>query len=184
MTCDDYKKMIYLFIELDEAQKQQLQRHIRDCDSCHQLLQTIQRQHRLVSSAFRSEIPEYHPGLTNKIMEAIDTKPGTISIFDTVFASMQNNFIRCSLAAASLLLVVMFTIQTFSNEQNNIAEVNATENKEAKTVHFDSKLFLENFKQSKKDGQLTGLSMLDCIRECRSGSDEICEQCKSKKSTL
>jgi anti-sigma factor RsiW len=188
MKCNDYKKMIYLFNELSESEKKQVQQHIADCPACYEAFDLVQNQNKIIKQAFkRSGGPEINSVLTNRIMHAIEKTTEKPALADRIVASIQSHFVRYSFAAVSLLLIASFVAETQLVDQYQVtASVNNIGHAE-KTIELNSKLFLENYRQNSDNrsaGELTRISVLRCIRECKSGTMDICEKCKPKTKTL
>jgi hypothetical protein len=106
MRCKEIEQEIYLYDELTSSAKAKVDEHVTNCKDCSSLLKTIQDYQSVAAKmADIKPQPANHSRLTSNIMQAIQANPKqqlSLSIF------LQRGFVKYSLMAASLALVILF----------------------------------------------------------------------------
>jgi hypothetical protein len=183
MKCDEYKKLIYLFSELDSKEKTRLHAHIQSCSACQLLLNEIRYERDLLKEAYKVTSPATID-LTEKIMRAIPERaaPGR-QLMDEIFDFITRMQVRYAMAAASVVLVV-----SFISEINVVPPASADLiNQRAELpgdVRLDSDVFYEAMRQtltfSRQEILSSRLSLYECLRHCEEIPNEPCIDCKKK----
>jgi hypothetical protein len=183
MRCDEYKKLIYLFSELDSKEKTRLQSHIQSCSACQLLFDEVQREGELLKKVYKVTSPAAID-LTEKIMRAIPERPARRrQVVDDVFNFIAGAKVRYAMAAASVVLVV-----SFISEINVVPAASANLlNQQPELpgdVRLDSDVFYEPMRQaltfSRQENLSSRLSLYECLRQCEENTNEACIDCKKK----
>src|SRR6185295_13577672 len=111
MKCSETEKLIYLFDELEESDRAEVQRHIASCLACQELYQRTRIEKDILRKTLLSrphELPN-HARLTSNIMAAIQRqRTERVSVLDAVFHSLS---VKYGLLILSLFLGISFFLQ-------------------------------------------------------------------------
>lgn len=107
MKCKDFEREIYLYSELCETERKQVDAHIQECVSCKELFQRVASTNTLVAevSLVKPEIIN-HGRLTSNIMQALQIPQKNSSVL-----SFKSLFVKYAMVAASLILVTLFVVE-------------------------------------------------------------------------
>ncbi len=122
MNCSHYHNLIYLKAELSEQDLLSLQQHLATCTSCAQLDAEVHLYQETINRIASQEIkPRNAAALTSSIMEAVHAQKSGTTIQRQVKVWIQENLLRYSLAALSLIQIVFFSLE-FQNRRDPVAE--------------------------------------------------------------
>jgi predicted anti-sigma-YlaC factor YlaD len=152
MKCTDFEEAIYLYLELSEEKRKQVDAHLHECRECRELFAFVSTAHRVVTRAAHTKPqPEHHSRLTSNIMQAVNQQQNQKSI------GLNSLFVRYAMVAASLSLVVLFgTEQLRSHEFNKRTPV-------ARAVVLESTSISQIFLKGKEKSE-NRLSLYACAK--------------------
>jgi len=106
MNCEHWEQHLYLYRELNAEEQAAINRHVATCLRCRALLDAVQQQYTLTHRA-AAERPEPADAtrLTGAIMAAITPAARPRQ------RVMDSPWLRCSMAAASVLLIAAFLFE-------------------------------------------------------------------------
>jgi predicted anti-sigma-YlaC factor YlaD len=103
MKCNDFEERIYLYAELSEKERKQLETHLQECKNCRELFAFVSTAQRVVAQAANTKPqPIHHGRLTSNIMQAVNQQQSH------GFSWLNSQFVRYAMVAASLALIVLF----------------------------------------------------------------------------
>jgi hypothetical protein len=186
MKCDDYKKMIYLYGELDEGELQKVQSHIATCKTCSELYEQVQKERQIlktITSSYKTK--DVDPVLTNRIMSAVSkSKIHRISLADQFFELFQYQLLRYTLGAVSLFLIVLFAVEFNDKPDNHWQTLHENTPAQTRTVELKSSAMntqLHQLLQSEKIFRpKKNLSLYACLYACKINTEINCSDCKTK----
>ncbi|GHN00896.1 hypothetical protein WSM22_23850 [Cytophagales bacterium WSM2-2] len=147
MSCKDFETNIYVYDELSQSERTQLDIHLKTCLHCSALFQEIKQVQHLVSSvASEKPQPPHAARLTGTIMTKI-TKPVSRSWIEHAYDFLVSQRARYALTALSSGLVILFCIQSFDDTTPVQKPQSASL---ANTVILNAKLFGENFSHNRE----------------------------------
>lgn len=188
MKCSDFEKMIYLFSELDDREKQKLEGHLTTCASCTALFAQL-RQDQVTVSEVLKQVPDKfkneNPFLTSRIMSSIEKEKAksTVSIIEQFIPAFGFRPLKYALAAVSFALLVLFIVQVDPISQTEQAVSIYKQMPIRKTVQMNSSAFREKIKNSIRNDEVkvaSSFSFADCLKECRDNQNTNCEECVSR----
>lgn len=141
MKCNDFEEAIYLYPELSEAKRKQVDAHLQECQACRELFACVSTtQHIVARVAHTKPQPAHHSRLTSNIMQAVNQQQNQKSIW------LNSLFVRYAMVAASIALIVLFGIEQMEpNEFNKGMPVAGAVVLESTSI---SKTFLNRKKKS------------------------------------
>lgn len=164
MKCKDFEMNIYLYAELSAEEKAKLQEHLVSCASCHQLFLSTQHFQTLIQKvADDGPVIRNAALLTHQIMDmTVSAKePDRRNTLATFFLS---RFIKYSFSVVSLLLVMAFSVEFFSEPSKETkAEVSSNA-----SIVLNGALFQETFFKYKEKRKRTALTA--CFTPLQSSS--------------
>ncbi len=172
MNCKETEQKIYLYRELNTSEKATVDEHIKRCAACRKLLASVQKYQSVVNAVGENK-PQLanHARLTSNIMQAIakqekQTPPWLNSLF-----------IKYSMVAASLILVVAFGFEQSSLRTEQFSPVDSIYKRVplAKPMTLNSTSVAEVLQKEKRN-----VSLYVCVKtgEC---ANSIIENYKQKK---
>jgi hypothetical protein len=184
MKCSDVEKLIYLFDELEERDRTEVQRHIASCLACGELYQRTRIEKDLLRQTLLTrpfELPN-HARLTSNIMAAIHQKGNErSSVFDLAFHFVFSKPVRYGLLTLSLFLGLSFFLQYNESARLPAYESYDHSNPGAATIELNSTSFYQEFNRLKQSGTgTTAFSLHQCLQACQKLSADACFVCKSR----
>ncbi len=160
MNCEESRKLVYLFHEIDDNDRRRLATHCSTCHACSALLVEMQAQREQVQNVFADVTLEYPAVLTASVMREIEANQKKKAIFRIAFFTGR---IRHAFAALSLLMVVFFAYEStmYSNRPTSSATVAAVARDE--TVVLNSTAIMKRVATSVDEAPA-----IRCWRDCRS----------------
>ena len=190
MKCNEFQKLIYLYDEIEEAERQKIQTHLTSCKACHLVYEQVMAERKMLRQVF--QVPAealHHPGaLTNRIMAAIKSRQ-EISVVDRVFQFIQYKPLRYALGMISFLLVLFF-LNEFNQQTMVALPLSAREvHADKKTAALNTSSYFQELKNATGDDRVvkpqTLLTLSDCIKACKEKGDRgNCTECKLKYAKL
>jgi hypothetical protein len=186
MKCSECEKLIYLFHELNDAERRALEEHLLECNACTKLFARIQREQDSVKAVLKP-VPENfeneNPFLTAKIIAAIQNKHvRTESMIERFLPFMRFNVLRYSMAIISAILLVFFVTEVQPRQQVASAIEYYKRTPITKKVQLNSVAFRERFRNSIKTNRpelAASFSVSDCLKKCRgNAADDTCKECE------
>jgi anti-sigma factor RsiW len=174
MSCEKYEQNLYLYDELSPQERAIIDEHVHTCIACRSLLEEIQQQSAWVKYASQTRPEPAHPQrLTNAILAQL-SQPRT-SMATKFLAPLDILFVRYSLAAVSLGLVVLFV-----SEQQQGSVVTKSMPRPAASATLNTNAFLQQYAQEKEQRQPAQPSWYQCLHDvsCAEASLEIRKQRK------
>jgi anti-sigma factor RsiW len=169
MNCEELEQHIYLYRELSAAEQAAVDRHVETCAACLALLESVQRQHRLVReiASDRPSIKDPRQ-LTDAVMQAIgqDRPQGKVVFLDRAW-------FRYSAVAASAALIMFFLLeQPWQEPQLPQQAAATTPLRQVPTPVMDTQAFLKVQQQRRQKTESTFFTTYaecvqrgDCDRE-------------------
>ncbi|HYC87000.1 MAG TPA: zf-HC2 domain-containing protein [Chryseosolibacter sp.] len=180
MNCKKNEKLIYLYDELSDGQREQLRLHVQSCPKCQEIFSRAQKQRTLFDAIRPStESESTDPVRTRRIMARINainapaTRPAFFQGFLTAPAT------RYALACLSAILVTSFAIEIgrVSPVANPTVSIEARE----PSARVNTAALYEQVKRSwRARRRSTDVGLYACLRACESNSDVDCGDCKTK----
>lgn len=154
MKCKDFEQDIYLYSELSEPERKQIDAHIQECTACKELFQLVASAKTLVAKASRVT-PEVanHGRLTSNIMQALHIRQKNSSVL-----SFNSFFVKYAMVATSLILVAMFVVE----QQSGTIPQKTTPVTE--TVTLNSASLTKAFLDRKEKGEPVKTSFYACVK--------------------
>ena len=114
MDCREIEKNLYLYAELTETEKREVDDHLKNCSSCREVWAAIVNSQQKIQNiaAVRAE-PENAARLTHKIMSGIQQETVTrssVSFLDKILRSVAMRYFFSGMSAA---LVLLFILQAY-----------------------------------------------------------------------
>jgi hypothetical protein len=159
MSCEHWEEHIYLYRELTAGEQAAVSRHAATCARCSALFEAVQQQEALVRQA-AAEKPEVqdHARLTEVIMAAIGPSRRKHVIMDSVW-------LRYSMAAASVLLLVAFFLEQPWADGDKQERLVTTPPPEVHGPVMDTRAFLQCQRPDRAVSQRSRFSLYaDCIQ--------------------
>jgi hypothetical protein len=117
MNCREAENRIYLFRELSEKEKREVDQHIANCESCRLILQSTQRIDLLLKRANNIRVQPRNPELlTQRIMTSIKKREAHQTLLSTFIQYVESHFVKYSFAALSIFLVAVF-VKEYSQKE-------------------------------------------------------------------
>src|SRR5687768_11681082 len=108
MSCEKYLQDIYLYDELSPEAREVLDKHVLTCTDCRTLLEEVQQQSAWVKHAsVAPPIARYPQQLTDTILARVERPARRATLVTTLLAPLDSLFVRYSLAAVSVGLLVL-----------------------------------------------------------------------------
>jgi hypothetical protein len=159
MRCEKYERDIYLYDELSPEAREVIDEHVRTCTACRSLLEEVHQQSAWVKHASQPRPAAAQPQrLTNAILAQIE-QPRT-SWVTTLLAPLDLLFVRYSLAAVSLGLLVFFV-----TEQQHGSPVIQSIPGPAASATLDTNTFLQPHTPGKRQRQPAAPSWYQCLHD-------------------
>ena len=146
MNCRDFEMKIYLYAELSEGERTQVDAHIETCQRCSTLFQEVKQAQELVHQvAGEKGVPRHAAQLTASIMSAITqpAKPTWYAWVNDLLRSRESNYV---LSALSSVLILVFFIQSIGDSPRIRIDNNESL---ANSVILNAKLFRDNFSHNR-----------------------------------
>ena len=161
MSCEKYVQDIYLYDELPPEAREVIDKHVLTCTDCRTLLEEVQQQSAWVKHASLAPPEARHPQqLTDAILARIERPTRSASLVTTLLAPMDSLFVRYSLAAVSVGLLVLF----LSEQQNGPAVVTPM-HRPAAAATLNTNDFLQPYTQEKEQRPPASPSWYQCLRD-------------------
>jgi len=157
MKCDEIESLIYLYNELDEQERYQVDTHVKDCASCKTFFVTLNNQHSLIQKA--SELPisaAYPERIKRNIMQVVERS--NRNWMEELFSIATSYWLRASLAVASILLAGFFFVEFSTYSRISIPSTNAT----SSTYLNTSKFLKAHMERRESTNQV---SFYDCLKQ-------------------
>ena len=192
MMCSECEKLIYLYKELDDHEKRQLDTHISSCVSCSALFAKVQKEQSVVDEIMKQvpgKFKNENPFLTSKVMTAIqrESEKRGISIIEQFLPVFGFRPLRYALAVVSLIIIVFFLVEIdpVSQTKNVVSFYKQMPIRE--TVRLNSSAFRERIKNSIRNPEAeaaSSFSFAGCLNECRDEQKNNCEECISRYNKI
>jgi len=149
MKCDNIKKLIHLNTELSERDQELLNAHLNACNSCRELMKSVENTEILLKNVNKIEPELTYPQLmTSNILHAIkhqDEQSKTPFSFESIFELLVLNKVKVIAYSVVICLIGLFSYQQLSI----MNKLNQMEKKIALKSHKDlmietSPFFLNN----------------------------------------
>ncbi|MBT1689563.1 anti-sigma factor family protein [Dawidia soli] len=161
MSCARYLEDIYLYDELSPAARLIIDQHVLTCDACRALLEEVQQQSALVKHASTARpAPAHAKHLTDAILARIEQPAQRATVVTRLLAPMDSLFVRYSLAAVSVGLLVLFVSEQYSGPV-----VVKRMPGPAASATLNTGVFLKQYAEEKKQSKPTTPSWYQCLRD-------------------
>lgn len=192
MKCSEYEKLIYLYWELSDDEKLELDTHISSCASCSASFAQIQRDRSMVDKLMKripDEFKNENPFLTSKVITAIqrESEKAKISIIEQFLPVFSFRPLRYALAVASLAIVVFFLVEIDPINHTKNAVSMYKQRQVIETVQLNSSAFRERIKNSIRNPEAqaaSAFSFAGCLKECRDEQKNSCRECVSRYNKI
>jgi predicted anti-sigma-YlaC factor YlaD len=159
MKCKKIESFIYVYNELDEKVRSQVNEHLEGCLSCKALFVEISHQQSLIRAV--AEMPVFAASperITRNIMQAIETS--NESWFNKVVSILSTYWLRASLAVASVLLAGFFFAELSTDYSGTV--INSS-NTASNNIKLNTSRFLKA--QVKRRESTNQISFYDCLKQ-------------------
>lgn len=154
MRCKDFEQEIYLYAELSQIERAQLDAHIRECAACKALFRLVSSTHELIAKTSTTK-PELanHARLTSNIMQVVaKQKSQSASWIDSLF-------IKYAMIAASLALLAVFGAEQLSPISGYSKRIPV-----ARTVTLNSTVLMKATLDRKENAETKKPSLYACVK--------------------
>lgn len=160
MSCSKWQESIYLYDELTDKERRELEDHVQECTACIELLAEVRQTQELVARAATFQpVLRDSERLTQKIMVAVSPAPH----HESWLVTMANHlFTRYALAACSFVLAGFFVYeqQSTSKRPGSVAAATSTTTTD---VILDTSSFMKTVKQDRQGkGSAPKVSLYAC----------------------
>lgn len=109
MKCSDVEQSIYLYADLSESERKQVDEHVPKCAECKELFGHVSSTQLIVRGAagLKPQVVN-HGKLTSNIIQAIQSESKQAGVFTKFFEGL---FIRYAFVAASMILAILFFVE-------------------------------------------------------------------------
>ncbi len=192
MKCSEFEKLIYLYRELDDVEKQSLEAHLVTCSSCSAIFDQARKDQVKMSSIVK-EVPDkfknVNPFLTSKIMSGIEQEEerSRVSIIEQFLPVFRFQWLRYAFALMSLVLIAVFIVEVNPVYQTKNVVSFYRRIPIKKTVQLNSSAFGERIKNSPRNNQsgTESFSFAECLNVCKGEVQENnCEECLSRLTKI
>lgn len=114
MNCARYEEWIYTFPEIEEEKQQELKRHIGQCPQCKHMFSEAEPIFQVIRKSKEEILPP--PQLTDKVMAQLARKSQSGKIRKMYFSFLDLSFVRYSMAAVSVGILVLFCLEVMVPE--------------------------------------------------------------------
>jgi len=160
MKCKDFEQGIYLYRELSETERNQIDAHTQECAACKELFQLVASASTLVAevSLVKPEIVN-HGRLTSNIMQVIQTESNSVGVF-TKF--IEEVFVRYAFVAASFGFLILFLAE--QQEIKTLSQIHK-QMPQSKSVTLNTSALLEDvIKRSETKKSENPVSLYACVK--------------------
>ena len=157
---DNYFIELYLSEELEENKVIEFENHIKECDRCKNLLNDEKVIIDSINLDEKLVIPPIE--LDEKILETISNESKKKNIFSLITT---NPYFSGIAVAASILILIMFSISNNSDIEQIINPNNNTNNYYSNIEDIDLDLELENYFSLENDNTLYSYEEIDSLNE-------------------
>lgn len=171
MSCAHYLEDIYLYDELSPEERLKVDQHVLTCAACRTALDEVQQQSALVRRAAATRPEPVHPQrLTDAILARIEQPARRATVVTRLLAPLDSLFVRYSLAAVSVGLLVLFVSEQYSGP----VAVKRMPGPAASAT-LNTGVFLKQYAEEKKQPKPTTPSWYQCLRDesCAASRFEI-----------
>ncbi len=113
MNCKEYQEKIYLYSEITEMDKTSLREHMRSCEDCRELFESVTEVQRLTTIVAAREIrPSDASKFTHKIMEGIVSDRNQVG-WEQIIIRMHSGMLRYAFASVSTLLIFVLVYENY-----------------------------------------------------------------------
>lgn len=159
MSCEQYEQDIYVYDELSPGEREIIDKHVHTCAACQALLEEVQQQAAWIKHVSTTRPEHAQPQrLANAILAQLE-QPRT-SMATKLLASLDLLFVRYSLAAVSLGLLILFV----SEQQHQAVVINPIPTPTASAT-LDTKAFLQQHTPDKRQRRPTTPSWYQCLHD-------------------
>jgi len=146
MSCKEFEMKIYLYPELSEKERKQVDAHLQTCQSCSALFQEVKQAQQLIHQVAEIKpIPIHAARLTGSIMSTI-MQPAKLTWHERINDILLSAKSKYVLSFSSSLLILIFFIQSVEDFPPTKMDKNESL---TNTVILNAKLFRENFSHNK-----------------------------------
>jgi hypothetical protein len=146
MSCKEFEIQIYLYPELSEKERRQVDAHLQTCIGCNALFQELKQTQELINQmAEKKPVPVHAARLTGSIMSKImePVKPTWYEWVNDLLLSKKSKYVLS--ITSSLLLVVFFAQSLLDSPQIKMDNNDPFTN----SVILNAKLFRDNFSRNR-----------------------------------
>jgi hypothetical protein len=173
MNCRKCNEKILLYHELDEEDKRAVDDHVLSCNDCAEELQRIIQAFQILGMLKKDyESTVRSPDMTDKVMRAIRKERATQPPLPyRLFAVTSFDYVRYSLAAASLFFIVLFVFEsTYTATQSRpqiASNLNIQKDIQLNTTDFAAGIKDKIENESPRNDRRLSSSLYACIQSCR-----------------
>jgi anti-sigma factor RsiW len=158
MKCEKIETLMYVYNELDEKEKNQVNTHLAGCLSCKALFAEISHQHSIIRKVGLMPVFATSPvRITRNIMQTIETS--NKSSIEKVVSIFSAFWLRAALAVASFLLTGFFFAELDAGYSRTAANSN---NMTSNMIRLNTSKFLEAHKRRRETSNQ--ISFYDCLK--------------------
>jgi predicted anti-sigma-YlaC factor YlaD len=158
MKCKKIESFIYVYNELDEKERNQVNTHLEGCLSCKALFAQLNHQYSMIRTV--AEMPVFATSperITRNIIQAIETT--NENWFDKIVSILGTYWLRASLAVVSVLLAGFFFAELSTDYSGTV--INSS-NTASNNIKLDTPRFLKAQVKRRATNQI---SFYDCLKQ-------------------
>jgi len=181
MNCSEAERRIYLYRELTDLEREEMQRHLKTCASCSRIMERAMEMQRMMPSQHHDPPMMDESAMTRRIMNAVEElqKKKTSSVFPHFFADLSINPLRYAMVAVSLFLVVAFVTE-YSMESQSPLLMKRYPLVPGRKTELNSASFHDSFIAAKENNKGKEISLYECLVTCLNSQGTDCADCKNK----
>jgi len=154
MKCKDFEMNIYLYAELSAEERAKVEEHLVSCASCHQLFLSAQHFQTLIQKVAEDRVVIRNAALLTHQIIDMTLSAKARHRGNTLVQFFQSNFIKYSFSVVSLLLVMAFSMEFFSEPLTE----RKTEINSGASIVLDAAQFQKTFFKYKEKRKRTALT--------------------------
>lgn len=177
MNCREAEKRIYLYKELTEIERQEVDQHLKSCSGCNQAFDRMKSLQTILNTQ-KADIPPLpnEAAMTRRILEAVSkVQKEKSSVLRTFFSVPIIKPLRYGMAGLSLLLILTFLGEYLSDDQFSDPEKHYRV--PGKRMELNTASFHDAFLISRGKKDRSASMLYECAVNCLRAKQADCSDC-------